>query len=330
MYYNTHQKPYRPLRLESIAPADGLMRSDPERRDGAAAVCVSKRLDISPLYEAYDRYRANPVWKRKPPPEAPQWKAVPAYYPHQQRRMPALLIARWGTRRTADAMRWLLLGIVPRSHGTYLFEPCLGESVRIEHQFQWLLQGNPPPSHWMINAFRKHLLRKAEEKTFRAYPQTYTRMETRRIRLCCAIPRPVMIVVTIDSPVKTIDLKFETIDLPVKTIDLIVKTIDLKFETIDSPVKTIDLKFETIDSIVKTIDLLVKTIDLIVKTIDLKFKTIDSPVKTIDLKFETIDLLVKTIDLIVKTIDLLVKTIDLKFETIDLIVKTIDLKFEDL
>jgi hypothetical protein len=28
----------------------------------------------------------------------------------------------------------------------------------------WLLQGNPPPSHGMINAFRKKLLREVIEK----------------------------------------------------------------------------------------------------------------------------------------------------------------------
>jgi hypothetical protein len=30
----------------------------------------------------------------------------------------------------------------------------------------WLLQGNPPPSHGMLNAFRKHLLREVIEKLF--------------------------------------------------------------------------------------------------------------------------------------------------------------------
>jgi hypothetical protein len=43
---------------------------------------------------------------------------------------------------------------------------ALAKACRQNINFMWLLQGNPPPSHGMINAFRKHLLREVIERLF--------------------------------------------------------------------------------------------------------------------------------------------------------------------
>jgi transposase len=43
---------------------------------------------------------------------------------------------------------------------------ALAKARRQNINFMWLLQSNPPPSHGMLNAFRKHLLREVIEKLF--------------------------------------------------------------------------------------------------------------------------------------------------------------------
>jgi hypothetical protein len=54
----------------------------------------------------------------------------------------------------------VLLGIVLYGAMEHIYSSRAPAKARGQNiNFMWLLQGNPPPSHGMINAFRKHLLR---------------------------------------------------------------------------------------------------------------------------------------------------------------------------
>jgi transposase len=61
----------------------------------------------------------------------------------------------------------VLLSIVLYGFMEHIYSSrALAKACRQNINFMWLLPGNRPPSHRMINAFRKHLLREVIEKLF--------------------------------------------------------------------------------------------------------------------------------------------------------------------
>jgi hypothetical protein len=133
-------------------------------------VFVLKRLDLTPLYEAYSAYRE----KRRREQAGRERKAA-------ERGAGKLAMLDEGEGKDTQPDRRdekkkdgrpprdivvllsiVLYGAMEHIYSSRALAKARGQNIN----FMWLLQGNRPPSHGMINAFRKHLLREVIEKLF--------------------------------------------------------------------------------------------------------------------------------------------------------------------
>jgi transposase len=125
-------------------------------------VFVLKQLNLTPLYEAYAAYgekrrrekaaREREAAERGAGRLAVADEAEAAVPPPDRKRE-----KKKDGRPPCDILVLLAVILYGYMEGIYSSRD-LAKACRQNINFMWLLQGNPPPSHGMINAFRKHIL----------------------------------------------------------------------------------------------------------------------------------------------------------------------------
>jgi transposase len=140
-----------PMNVGVLIPSDDSVR---------LLVFVLKQLDLTPLYEAYSAYRERrrreQADRERKAAERDAGKLAVADEAERKDTQPGRRAEKKKDGRTACdivvALSILLCGDMEHSYSSR----ALAKADRQNINFMWLLQGNRPPSHGMINAFRKH------------------------------------------------------------------------------------------------------------------------------------------------------------------------------
>jgi transposase len=128
---------------------------------------VLKQLDLNPLYQAYtvycERRRKEEAERERGAAERGAGTLVTAEVEGRDPHPGGRSEKKKDGRPPCDIV--VLLSIVLYGAMQHIYSSrALATACRQNINFMWLLQGNPPPSHGMINAFRKHLLREVIEE----------------------------------------------------------------------------------------------------------------------------------------------------------------------
>jgi transposase len=153
-----------PLDVGVLIPPDDSVR---------LLVFVLKQLDLTPLYEAYNAYcesrRREQTGRERKAAERDAGKLIAADEGEgKDTRQDLRAEKKKDGRPPCDieaVLSIVLYGAMERIYSSR----ALAKACRQNITFMWLLQGNRPPSHGMINAFRKHLLREVIEKLLYAF-----------------------------------------------------------------------------------------------------------------------------------------------------------------
>jgi transposase len=133
-------------------------------------VLVLEQLDVQPLYEAYDAYcerrRREAAARERQAAERGAGELVTADAAEGTDRQPGRgREKKKDGRPPCDILAVLRIILYAYMEGIYSSRG-MAKACRRNINFMWLLNGNPPPSHGMLNTFRKHILGTAIEKLF--------------------------------------------------------------------------------------------------------------------------------------------------------------------